>query len=282
MSAPAATPCYAALPERALIRVQGPDWRSFLQGRITQDVLTMGEGETRYAALLTPQGRLLYDLFVIAADEGALLDVPAAARDALLARLKMYRLRAKVELAVLEGAVVALFGASDALAEGWRPDPRLAALGWRGVDLAAPAGAPALDALAYDRHRLAHGVPDLDRDALSDKVYALEANFDLLNAVDFRKGCFVGQETTSRMKRRSVVKSRMAPLRFEGAPPPPGSEVLNGNLRAGEVRSGVEGVALALLRLDRAVGAALSVDGRAVTLDAPDWLAGAVQDAAAA
>ncbi len=276
---------FAALPERGLIRVSGPDWRSFLQGLITQDVVTLAVGGTRYAALLTPQGRLLYDLFIIAEESGALLDVPSSACVALLSRLAMYRLRAKVEIAPAEGGVVVLFGTGSEEAaldppEGWRRDPRLPSLGWRGVDLTPPsASAPAL-AHDYDMHRLALGVPDLVRDGLAERDYALEANFDLLNAVDFKKGCFVGQEITSRMKRRSVVKSRIVPLRFEGAAPAPGAEVLNRTLRAGEVRSGADGVALALLRLDRAVGDELTVDGRRVTLLAPRWLAAAVSEAA--
>jgi folate-binding protein YgfZ len=194
----------------------------------------------------------------------------------------MYRLRAKVEIEPAEGEVVALFGAAAEPPAGWRRDPRLRSLGWRSVGLAAPEGAETVSGERYDVHRLAQGVPDLVRDALSDRVYALEANFDLLNAVDFRKGCFVGQEITSRMKRRSVVKSRMVPLRFEGVPPPPGAEVLNGSLRAGEVRSGADGIALALLRLDRAVDVTLSVEGRPVTLDIPDWLKAAVGEAVAA
>ena len=102
---------------------------------------------------------------------------------------------------------------------GWSVDPRLAALGWRGLDLEPPSGAVAAGAAAYDGHRLGLGVADMARDGLADSAYALEANLDLLNGVDFRKGCFVGQETTSRMKRRSAARSRIAPLRFEGTAP---------------------------------------------------------------
>ena len=105
----------------------------------------------------------------------------------------------------------------------------------------------------------------------SEAAYPIEADFDLLHGIDFQKGCFVGQETTSRMKRRGQIKSRMAPITFEGPPPAPGSEILAGDLRAGEVLSGVEGRAMALLRLDRAAGAALTVDGRRVTMETPDW-----------
>lgn len=272
---------FARLAERALIRIAGPDWRSFLQGLLTQDVETLGDGETRYAALLTPQGRLLHDLFVIAEGEGAWLDVAAETRDALFGRLKMYRLRAKVELEAPPGEVVALWG--DGSAEnGWRRDPRLAGLGWRGIDLGPPEGAVAVDETAYDRHRLGLGVGDVGRDALADKAYALEANLDLLNGVDFHKGCFVGQETTSRMKRRGGVRSRLLPLAFEGAPPAPGTEVLAGELRAGAVHSGSDGMALALLRLDRATGAELTAEGRPVRLRSPAWAGEAVREPTAA
>ncbi len=273
---------FATLPERALIRLSGADWRSFLQGLITQDVETLEVGGMRYAALLSPQGRLLYDLFILAEEGGALLDAPATGREGLVARLRMYRLRAKVEIEPIEGEVAVLFGEAPVVEPGWRTDPRLAAIGWRSVGPAAPAGSARASAHDYDLHRLSHGVPDVVRDVLSDRVYALEANFDLLNAIDFRKGCFVGQETTSRMKRRSVVKSRMVPLRFDGAPPPAGAEVLSGALRAGVVSSGAEGIALGLMRLDRAVDADLSVDGQPVRLDVPDWLTDAVREAVAA
>jgi folate-binding protein YgfZ len=273
-----AAPLFAVLPERAVIAVSGPDWRPFLQGLITQDVETLAEGELRYAALLTPQGRLLYDLFLFGEADGVRLDVPAAHRDALLARLKLYRLRAKVELAAADEGVAALFGPQDeAPGAGWRRDPRMAALGWRALDASGQGVGTAGD---YDQHRLALGVGDLIRDGLSDKDYALEANLDLLNAVDFRKGCFVGQETTSRMKRRTTVKSRLVPLAFDGPPPPFGAEVLAGTLRAGEVRSGVDGRALALVRLDRAAAGGLTVEGRPVRLDPPDWLQGVVAEAA--
>ena len=124
---------------------------------------------------------------------------------------------------------------------------------------------------AYQSHRLAIGVPDPARDAPADKTYPIEADFDLLNGIDFQKGCFVGQETTSRMKRRGAIRTRMLPLAFDGPPPPFGAEVLNGELRAGEVLSGRDGAAMALLRLDRLDGA-LTVDGRAVEVRWPAWM----------
>ncbi len=273
------SPTFCLLPSRALIAVGGPDWRSFLQGLITQDVEILGTGEARFAGLLTPQGRLLHDLFVVGRDDGAWLDVAAEHRDALIQRLSMYRLRAKVEIAADETPVSALFPAGQA--EGpWVRDPRLTELGLRGYGVERPEGAAAGDEATYDRHRLALGVPG-PGDWGSDRTYPIEANFDLLGGIDFKKGCFVGQETTSRMKRRGQIKSRMLPMVFEGPPPAPGSEVLARELRAGEVLSGIEGRAMALLRLDRAEGASLTVDGRPVRVERPAWMTAAPGEPAA-
>ncbi len=285
------TVTFSHLPSRSLIALGGPDWRSFLQGLLTQDVETLADGEARFGALLTPQGRLLYDLFVVARPDGtAWLDVEAEHRAALIQRLTIYRLRAKVEIAADETTVFAAFEperapvleASGAELAPPAPssqggaivvrDPRLAELGWRCYG--------AFEATATEAEREAQklrlGVPG-PRDWGTEKTYPIEANFDLLNGIDFKKGCFVGQETTSRMKRRGTIKTRMLPIVFEGPAPAFGSEVLAGDLRAGEVLSGGEGRAFALLRLDRAVGAALTVDGRPARAEVPGWMAQAVR-----
>ena len=256
----------AELKSRAVVAVTGPDWRTFLQGLISQDVETLQPGELRFAALLTPQGKLLFDLFILGREDGCWLDVAAEKRDALVQRLALYRLRAKVEIAAVDARAWAVWDGGSAGA----PDPRLATLGRRAYG-EAPAGAAAADEAAYDAMRLKLGVPDAAKDAPDD--YPIEANLDLLNGIDFQKGCFVGQETTSRMKRRGMIKSRMLPIAFEGPAPAFGAEVLAGSLRAGEVRSGAEGRAMALLRLDRIEGAALSVDGRPVSAETPAYLA---------
>jgi folate-binding protein YgfZ len=264
---------YALLPSRALIALSGPDWRDFLQGLITQDVETLGPGEARFGALLTPQGRLLYDLFVVGREGGCWLDVLAEHRAAIVQRLTMYRLRARVEIAADETPVAILFGfvPDSQPGPGWVRDPRLPALGWRGYGARPPEGAAVADESARDAAKLRLGVPG-PADWGSDRTYPIEANFDLLNGIDFKKGCFVGQETTSRMKRRGQIKSRMLPIAFDGPAPTPGAEVLAGDLRAGEVLSVGEGRAMALLRLDRADGKALTVDGRAVTVERPAWI----------
>jgi len=261
----------AELTNRAAITLTGPDWRGFLQGLITQDVETLTPGEARFAALLTPQGRLLFDLFVIGRNDDCLIDCAANQRDALIQRLTLYRLRAKVEIAASPARIEALWGTHDAPGSGWIADPRLPALGWRGYDAAPPEGAVRVHGGAYEDHRLSLGVPGPD-DWGSDKTYPIEANFDLLAGIDFKKGCFVGQETTSRMKRRGVIKSRMAPILFDGSAPAPGTELLAGDLRAGEVRYGTEGVAMALLRLDRLEGSLTLDDGRAWRPALPEWM----------
>ena len=260
-------PLLARLASRAVIAVSGQDWRSFLQGLLTQDVETLAVGELRFGGLLTPQGKLLYDLFVAGTEDGALLDVAATHRDAILTRLTMYRLRAKVALVASDRLVVAAFGGEIA-GQGLYADPRLPALGARAYDDRATNA----DEDAYEAHRLALGVPG-PADWGSETTYPIEANFDLLAGIDFKKGCFVGQETTSRMRRRGTIKNRMLPIVFDGPPPPFGAEVLAGELRAGEVLSGRDGRAMALLRLDRIDGDALSVDGRPVRADRPEWMA---------
>lgn len=257
-------PIFAPLNSRALIAVTGEDWRSFLQGQLTQDVVGLGVGEARFGALLTPQGRLLFDMFIIGRDDGCWLDVETSQRDALIQRLTMYRLRAKVTFAALDLPIAASDQQPAPNSGFWVRDPRLPELGWRGYGVEA-SGAET----DYDHHRLMLGVPG-PADWGSDRTYPIEANFDLLNGIDFRKGCFVGQETTSRMKRRGSIKNRMLPITFDGPPPPFGTEVLKGDLRAGEILSGQDGIGMALLRLDRIDGD-LTADGRKIRVATPAY-----------
>jgi hypothetical protein len=254
----------ARLYSRALVQVSGPDARTFLQGLLTQDVETLAPGELRFGGLLSPPGRLLFDLFIWGEAEAIVLDVAADRRAALIQRLSMYRLRAQVEITADDRPVHAAWHDE---ADGFTPDPRAPGLGGRRLD-DVESNATEAD---YHRHRLLCGVPDAAADAPSDTTYPIEANLDLLNGIDFRKGCFVGQETTSRMKRRGAIRNRMLPIAVDGAPPPFGAEVLNGERRAGDVRTGQDGLAIALLRLDRLEGD-LTVEGRPVQVRWPDWL----------
>lgn len=260
-------PNVAQLKSRALVAVDGPDWRSFLHNLVTNDIEALQPGQARFAGLLTPQGRLLFDLFVVAGQDGCLVDVAADRRASLMQRLTMYRLRAKVGVAAREGAVFAAWGDKPD-GDGWVADPRLPALGWRGYGIDPIGAGPEFD---YHEHRLAVGVPDTDGDCPPDKAYPIEADFDLLHGIDFKKGCFVGQETTSRMKRRGRIRNRMLPIDFDGPAPAFGAEVLAGTLRAGEVLCGHDGRAIALLRLDRIAGAELVAEGRPVRARIPEW-----------
>ena len=255
----------ARLDSRALIHVSGPDARPFLHNLVTQNVETLTAGEVRFGALLSAPGRLLFDLFLWGEDQAVVLDVAASKRDSLMQRLSMYRLRARVEITADDRPV---FASWPGTAEGFRPDPRTPDMGGRALGGGPPATADEAD---WHRHRLAVGVPETAWDAGDDKAYAIEADFDLLNGIDFAKGCFIGQETTSRMKRRGAIKNRMAPIAFDGPAPPPGAEVLNDDRRAGEVLGGIDGAAMALLRLDRVDGD-LTVDGRPVRVRIPEWM----------
>lgn len=262
---PAMTTRIARLTSRALIRVHGPDAKPFLHNLLTQDVETIGEGELRFGALLSPPGKLLFDLFIHGEVDGVLLDVATERRDALIQRLSMYRLRAAVAVEADERPV---FVGWDGAVEGFAVDPREAALGGRRYGGEVEANASEDD---WQAHRLGVGVPDPTADAPADTTYPIEADFDLLNGIDFQKGCFIGQETTSRMKRRGTIKNRMLAIAFDGPVPAFGAEVLNGELRAGEVLSGRDGIAMALLRIDRLDGE-LTVDSRPVRVRRPDWL----------
>lgn len=264
-------PQVAELNSRAGIVIAGPDWRSFLQGLITQDVESLRRSEARFAGLLTPQGRLLYDLFVVGLGDGCLIDCAAEHRPAVIGRLSLYRLRAKVEIVPDDAPILALWDIGAA-PDGWSVDPRLAGLGWRGYGVTPPAVAVLVDEAAHDAHRLGLGVPG-PADWGVEQTYPIEANFDLLGGIDFKKGCFVGQETTSRMKRRGAIKNRMVPIAFDGPPPAPGAELLAGTLRAGEALSGARGAAMALLRLDRLNTGPLTLpDGRPWRVIWPEWL----------
>lgn len=255
----------APLNSRAVITVIGPDARPFLHNLLTQDVETIEDGQLRLGALLTPQGRLMVDMMIWGRDDGVWLDVPAEARDGLVQRLSMYKLRAKVDVAASDAGVFASWSEQP---QGFIADPRLEGLGFRAIGYAGETTATEDD---WHAHRLSLGVVEAAYDAPKDKTYPIEANFDLMNGIDFHKGCFVGQETTSRMKRRGTIKNRILPFTYEGDAPSAGAEVLKGELRAGEVTSAANGRGMAMMRLDRMDGE-LTVEGRVVQVLRPDWV----------
>lgn len=258
--------------DRALIRVSGPDARTFLNNLLTQSLDYLSWPQLRYGALLTPQGKVIADMMIWAAgDDAFVLDADPSRGTDLLRRLTMYKLRSQVEIADVSEKHNVLV-ADDVFGEA-QLDPRLRELGWRALSaMRSPDGTA-----AYEAKRIALGVPDLAQDAGVDEVFAGEALLDELNGIDFQKGCFVGQENVSRMKRRATTRKKFCPITFEGEAIAPMTTVLAGDAEIGTVRTGVAGRALALVRLDRALeavdaGKSLSAAGRAVRLDAPPWL----------
>ncbi|MGX1197090.1 CAF17-like 4Fe-4S cluster assembly/insertion protein YgfZ [Parvibaculum sp. MBR-TMA-1.3b-4.2] len=286
----------AILPERGVLRLSGPDMRAFLQGLVTNNVESAGPGEAIYSALLTPQGKFLFDFFIVEDAEGCfLLDCEAERAAALAKRLTMYKLRAKVEIEDLtESHCVAALWDGEAAAtapdEGTLfPDPRLAALGTRAIlpreDVAgfiASIGAEEATPEAWHRHRILLGVGDATYDFEAEKSFPLELNLDELHGIDFKKGCYVGQEVTSRTKRRGSVRKRLLPCAVKGAMPAPGTPVKAGTREVGTVFSGDRktGRVLALLRLDLLSGQTLDANDATLVPEVPDWAGFSLEDSA--
>ena len=270
--------------DRSLIRVSGPDTLGFLDNVLTQDVSRLGDAEVLYAALLSPQGKVSADMLLWSdsgedadggVEHGVIIETDPRFATALTRKLSMYKLRANVEIEDVTHDFHVLV--SPAAFPSAALDPRFpdGALGWREICPLPPEQCNFPDGdQVYEASRIALGVPDLARDAKADEVFALEALLEELNGVDFQKGCFVGQENVSRMKRRATTRKKFCPIVFEGAAPAPGTPVMAGAAELGSVRSGVDGRAVAFLRLDRALdaGAPLTADGRPVRLDPPAWL----------
>lgn len=276
--------CNAALlSDRSVVRVTGPAARSFLQGLITNDIDKAKPGGAIHSGLLTPQGKILFDFFVVPAGDGFLLELAKAKSGELAQRLGFYRLRAQVEIAEDPSfAVAASWGAPPKLPEGAiaHADPRLPALGLR---ILFPANEDARNlgcALAsedeYYAHRIALGVPEGGRDYAFGDAFPHEAMFDQLAGVDFNKGCFVGQEVVSRMEHRGTARKRIVGVEGEGPLPSSGTEITAGGAPIGTLGSVSGSSGLALLRLDRAeeakaAGQPLRAGEVTVALRIPAW-----------
>jgi folate-binding protein YgfZ len=269
---------YAVLPDRALLRVGGPEARAFLQGLVSNDVEKVSPSQAVYAALLTPQGKFLHDFFVYEKDRILLLDVEAGRRDDLAKRLKLFRLRAKVTIEAADDlAVVAVWG--PGAENAGVADPRLAEAGARLVlpKGEVPASVTPATPADYDAHRLALGLPDGSRDMEVEKSVLLECGFEELHGVDFDKGCYMGQELTARTKYRGLVKRRLMPVAIEGAAPAPGTQITLDGRDAGEMRSGLGSAGIALIRLDalekaRVEGRPLMAGDTPLAAWTPSWM----------
>lgn len=262
------------LKDRAVIALEGGEARDFLQGLITNDIGTLAPQTGLYAALLTPQGKILFDFLVAEGDGAVLLDCPADNAEALVKRLTMYRLRAKVGIAIRpQLAVFAGLSGRPAERAITFADPRLAALGPRSIGAAAEMPDFLEGPATYHAERLALGVPE-GSDFGSDKIFALDAGLDELHGVAFDKGCYVGQELTARMKHRGTARKRILTVSADGMLPTSGTAVTSGDLEIGEIISTYGRQGFALIRLDRLdeAKASLTADMIAVTVAKPSWL----------
>lgn len=260
------------LSDRAVLNVSGPEAGAFLHRVITQATLEVPVGEARFSALLTPQGKILADFFLLATETGFLIDCHASLADDLLRRLSLYRLRAKVACVAAPEFCVGASASAPPAGDFWRfRDPRHDDLGWR---LIAPQGALTLDRDdgAQARRRYAVGAPECGADYAAGEWFLTDVNADLLDGVDYKKGCFVGQEVTSRMKRKSDIRKRALQVFFDGPPPPPGSDISVGPVSIGAMLGGADGQGLAVVRIDRlqeSGGEARFPDGRSVRMAFP-------------
>lgn len=263
-----------ALPQRAVFSIEGDDAPAFLQSLVTADVLALKEAEAAYGALLTPQGKIHADFFILRTVDGFLVDCASQRRGGLIEKLNFYKLRSKVRIAPRDEVEVGV-GPGGGGQPICYPDPRLAALGDRFV---VPKGTLP-QATGYDAWRMELGVAGSEADIGEDKLFPHEANFDLLNGVSLGKGCYVGQEVVSRMHHRGTARSRILPVSFEGPAPPPGSELSTGEKQAGLLLSALGSRGLALVRLDRlsAAGEPILTAGVNTLVHVPFWMEGKVK-----
>ena len=297
----------AVLPDRGVVRVAGEDARKLLQDIITNDMDLLAAQPAIHAALLTPQGKILFEFFVAAAGAGTyLLETGRDQAAGLAKRLGLYKLRAKVTIEDASAAyrVLALWGASAQSPVATKatvsfPDPRLSALGLRILadakfadaiadDIAGASNAAKVAAEDYHAHRIGLGVPEAGKDYALGDTFPHEADMDRLGGASFTKGCFVGQEVVSRMQHRAHVRKRVVPVEAAGPGQlQPGADIAVGAAVIGKVGCVAGRRALAMLRLDRAAearakGQPLTADGIEVVAHRPHWMAASDLEPAAA
>jgi folate-binding protein YgfZ len=280
----------ALLSDRGVVKIAGEDARRFLHGLVTADVEALKPGQARYAALLTPQGKIIADFIITEAEAadggGFFLDCPRALAPALVKKLNFYRLRAKLTIEDLSGTlgVLAAWEGTGATECGLLyPDPRLPALGLRCIlppdllaEAAAEVGATLVEASAYEAHRIALGVPRGGFDFIYGDAFPHEADMDQFGGVDFGKGCYIGQEVVSRVEHRGIARTRIVPVAYDGFAPEAGTPVVAGDKTVGTLGSSAGGRGLAMLRLDRVADALaedrpLSAGGVPLNIAKPAW-----------
>lgn len=263
------------LQDRGIVTLEGGDTLNFLQDLVTADVTRATRSEATYGLLLTPQGKFLFDFFILRDGERWILECERDRADVLVKRLTLYRLRKKIDIANESDryTVVAMpTGEAPASAKYAYQDPRLSALGIRAILAGDDAQALASDE-KYERLRLELGVPSSGRDLVPEASFPLEGNLDELMAIDFDKGCYVGQEVTTRSKRRGNRRKRILPVTFSKEGVLPGSEIRAGEKNGGQVLSVHGDLGLAMIRLERWNNATgLMIGDIEVTPTIPEWL----------
>jgi hypothetical protein len=253
------------LAGRAVIAVTGADAGHFLHNLLTADIEHLATGQAGYGALLSPQGKILFDMLVLRTPEGFLIDCAESRAAGLMQRLALYKLRARVEIALRPDLSVSV---SPVERPGFHRDPRSAEIGWRGIGPSLAA-----EARGYEEARLAAGLADSDADLVPGEFFPHEANLDQLGGVSFTKGCYIGQEVVSRMEHRGTARSRILPVRLEGAAPPRGTEIRSGERQVGTLLSSAGQMGLALIRLDRLAESTgpLLAGGVTLAVRKPGW-----------
>ncbi len=266
----------AQLRDRTIIAVSGAETFGFLQNIMTADMDDVDRQGLGYGALLTPQGKIVCDFMIFKADSGYHLDVRADAAEALVKRLTLYRLRAKLEITPASDlAVFAGWGDDKTFPPTALPDPRLAALGHRWT-APAPVSGPEPDEAAWQGHRIALGVPEGGVDFLFDEAFPHDAAMDSLHGVAFDKGCYVGQEVVSRMRHRGTARRRIVKVIGGAVLPETGTEILAGSQPLGRLGSTSGRTGIALLRLDRvekaqAAGDRILASDVPLDIELPEW-----------
>ncbi|NKN37957.1 folate-binding protein YgfZ [Agrobacterium sp. a22-2] len=263
----------AFLPDRALIRVAGADAEHFLQNLITTDIEAIGQNEAWPGALLTPQGKILFDFLVWRDGNAFLIETTAAAQEALIRRLSMYKLRAAVEISVSETQGVIVFWGEDAAADDIR-DMRFAAAG---VTLLRRAGQHAeAPPAGYHALRILNGIVESGFDFELQDAFPHDVLLDLNRGVSFKKGCYVGQEVVSRMQHRGTARRRVVIVSAEEPLPATGTAITSGGKPVGQLGTVAGNRGLAIVRTDR-VGDALAANTEilagdtTVSLSLPAW-----------
>lgn len=236
------------LENRGIIKITGKDSTNFLNNILTNNIDDASEQGAVFAALLSPQGRYLFDMFIIKAGEDEFL-LDTSFTDELFTKLMMYKLRSNVKIEHLkELSVYASFENETGLHK--YQDPRNNNMGLRIIDYNNRETNQSIE--YYNKIRIQNSIPELEYDLLRDKDFALEGLLDEMGAIDFHKGCYIGQEMTSRMKRRGTLKQKLVKINFLcDTPPPFNSKIMSQNNEIGLVRSVSGNIGLALVRLDR-------------------------------